>query len=381
MKIVFVSDQFYPRTSADSEQIISSLSALGEIADTTLLSATYRNSQADTQQIEDYYQKKCTFQLSFISHFFRNVRAFEKISFAIQSGFWLKKNAFDISYTRNIPVVITLILFTDIPIVFESYRPWPSRNFISKWFFKWLTRRAQFLGIILHSKFAAQSFLNVGFDSKQLLIAHNAFSMDDYKYEDKTSIRKRYQLPTDQMIITYSGRVNKRKGVDKIFSLAKKFKGSLFLIVGSEREGEIEEKAKSFNNIRVFKWLPKKEVFSLLLASDILYIPPTTKARDKAKNTVLPLKTFMYKASGVPILGPDMKDIREVLTHDKNALLVEPDNFNSEIKGLEVLKSDKDLRVRLGNQAKKEMKELTWTKRAQKILNFIETRSGTIYHN
>lgn len=378
MKVVFVSDQFYPRTSADSEQIISSLSALGEIADVTLLSASYIGKETNIEAIEKYYETKCTFNLRFITHYFKNIRALEKISFAVSCGLKLRKSAFDVSYTRNIPVLISLIFFTKNPIVFESYRPWPSRNFISKWFFKWVAKKAQLLGVVLHSKFAGQSFSDVGFNSENLLIAHNAFSVDNYKHGNKKAIRTKYQLPQDKVIITYSGRVNKNKGVDRIFHLAEEFKEASFLIIGSEKEGEIEIKAKSFNNVRIIEWLPRKEVFSLLIASDILYIPPTTKARDKAKNTVLPLKTFMYKASGVPILGPDMEDIKEVLTHENNAILVEPDNYDAEIEGLNALIQNSNVRKKIGDKAKLEMEDLTWENRAKKILTFIRTRMRSI---
>ena len=378
MKVIFVSDQFYPRTSADSEQIISSLSALGEIADVTLLSASYIGKETNMEAIEKYYETKCTFNLRFITHYFKNIRALEKISFAVSCGLKLRKNAFNVSYTRNIPVLISLIFFTKNPIVFESYRPWPSRNFISKCFFKWVAKKAQLLGVVLHSKFAGQSFSDVGFTSENLLIAHNAFSVDNYKYGNKKAIRTKYQLPQDKVIITYSGRVNKNKGVDRIFRLAEEFKEALFLIIGSEKEGEIEIKAKSFNNVRIIEWLPRKEVFSLLIASDILYIPPTTKARDKAKNTVLPLKTFMYKASGVPILGPDMEDIKEVLTHENNAILVEPDSYDAELKGVNTLIQNSEVRKKIGDQSKLEMEDLTWKNRAKKILTFIRTRMRSI---
>ena len=374
MKIAFISDQFYPRTSADAEQIVSSLSALGKIADTTLISAAYQTKETTKQELAEYYQKEITFNLFFVKHAFKNIRGIEKISFAIRSRYFLKKLKYDLVYTRNIPVLISVLLFTKYPILFESYRPWPNRNWLAKVLFTYLAKKERVLGVILHSKFAGVSFNKVGFSDKKLKVAHNAFSMSNYKVASRTEILSKYKIPVDRAIITYSGRVSTNKGVDRIFKLAGVFHQVNFVIIGSEKEGEIEKRAKDFSNVYIIKWIPKKEVFSLLAASDILYIPPTRTARDKARNTVLPLKTFLYKAAGKAILAPDMEDIKEILRHSENAFLVEPDNDDLEILAIKELLEDTSLRKKLGATAKEEMKFLTWDKRAEKILKFVKEK-------
>lgn len=374
-KITFISDQFFPRTSADSEQIISSLSALGKLFDVTLVSAKYHfKEQVSKNALEDYYNQEVSFKLRFIPHFIKNIRGIEKISFAIRAVRVAKKLNAETVYTRNIPVVISVLLFSKLPIIFESYRPWPSRNIMSKWFFKKLTNLNRFIGIVLHSNFAAKSFKKVGFSDKKLLIAHNAVNIDVYDVESSEETRKKFKLPLDKMIVTYSGRVSVSKGLMRIFDLAKVFTDLLFLIVGSEETGVIEKKAREFSNIKIIKWQDKKTVFNLLKASDILYIPNSLQAREKAQNTVLPLKTFLYKASGVPIIAPDIEDVAEVLTHLETAFLVEVDNLEKEIGGFERLTRDKELRQQIGENAMKEMEESTWDKRAENIQSFIINR-------
>ncbi len=374
MKIIFISDQFFPRTSADSEQIVSSLSALGKKAEVTLLSAGYFFKKLpEIKELEEFYHKKCTFSLDFVKHFFPSIRGIEKISFAIRAAFKIRKRSIDIAYTRNIPIVIAILFFTKVPIVFESYRPWPSRNIISNWFFKRMAKSEKFLGVVLHSKFAGNSFSEVGFKNSELLLAHNAFDFESYdSTSDPKHIREKYNIPLTSFLVTYTGRVNKAKGVDRLFHLAEEFPKITFLIVGSEKEGEIEKKAAKYPNISILGWKNKKEVFQILRASDVLYIPTSTQARDVHGNTVLPLKTFIYKASGTSILAPDMQDIREVLTHNENAYLVSPDNFEEEKKGLKKLIKNEDLRFRIAEKAKEEMRLITWEKRAEKILKFIE---------
>lgn len=373
MRITFISDQFFPRTSADSEQIISSLSALEKHSKIRLLSASYISKKYPTKkELELYYGRECNFELSFIDHLFKNIRGLEKISFAISAAFKVRKSDCELVYTRNIPVVLSILCFTKLPILFESYRPWPSRNFLSRLLFKWLSNKKRFLGVILHSKFAKKSFIDAGFKEENLIVAHNAFDFNLYEETDRTEIREKFDLPKDKILTTYSGRVNEKKGLLRLLELAKNFPQQFFLIIGSEKEGLIEEKSAKIENIKVLKWQDRNTVFSLLKASDILYLPPTLIARDVSKNTVLPIKTFLYKASGTAIFGPDAEDIKEVLTHMENAYLVKPDDTESEYNGFEELLADKDLREKLGSNAKQDMLESTWSNRAMSILEFIK---------
>ncbi len=379
MNIFFLSDQFFPRTSADSEQIVSSLSGLSVANNVTLVSAKYRkNLPVSLSELNAYYKTNGHFNLDFVSHWFKYLRGIEKVLFAWSVVKSLKQSKADIVITRNIPILISVLLRTNIPIAFESYRPWPSRNVFAKKFFERLAKKKQFQGIILHSKFAGNSFKKVGFTEDNLLVAHNAFDTKDFYIEglSLSEIRAKYDLPKEKLIVTYSGRVSPQKGLFRLIELAKAFPETLFLIIGVEGagEGEVEKSARSLANIKLIGWLDRRELFQILRASDVLYIPTSLMAREQSGNTVLPLKTFMYKASGTAILAPDIDDIKEVLTHSKNAFLVQPDSFEDEIKGMNDLISDKNLRSILGQTAKEEMEKLTWEHRGQLITDFLQSR-------
>lgn len=374
MNITFISDQFYPRTSADSEQIVSSLTALNSLANVTLLSAKYAyRKEITNQDLKAYYGKNSEFNLSFINHLIPNIRGIEKLTFAIRSALKIKNSQCELVYTRNIPILISVLMFTSIPIVFETYRPWPNQNKLSHYFFSKISRVKKVIGIVLHSEFAKKSFLEVGFSASKLLVAHNAFDLKEYDVVDPVEVRRTYSLPEDKLITVYSGRVNNEKGLQRMLSLAGRFKDTFFLIVGSEGEGDIEKEAKIHDNVKVLGWMDKKAVFSILQASDILYIPPTLMAREVSKNTVLPLKTFIYKAAGRAILAPNSEDLCEVLTHNETAFLVDPDNDDEENKAFSTLINDNKLRDSLGKAAKEEMTELTWKNRATGIYNFIRS--------
>tara|TARA_R110002096_G_scaffold78670_6_gene185091 strand:+ start:2959 stop:4113 length:1155 start_codon:yes stop_codon:yes gene_type:complete len=379
MNIYFLSDQFFPRTSADSEQIVSSLSGLAVSNQITLVSSKYKSSSSlSINELNAYYKTKGKFNLEFVSYWFSSIRGIEKILFAWSSIKFLKQSKPDVVITRNIPVLMMVLFRTNIPVAFESYRPWPSRNIFAKKFFQRLAKKNQLLGIILHSKFAGESFKSVGFTEQSLLVAHNAFDSKDFYIEGLSlvQIREKYDLPKDKFIVTYSGRVSPQKGLFRLIKLAQVFPEVLFVIIGVEGEGEgdVENEARNLDNIKLVGWLDRRELFQILRASDVLYIPTSLMAREKAGNTVLPLKTFMYKASGTAILGPDIDDVKEVLTHSENAFLVQPDSFEDEKNGLKELISDMNLRITLGEKAKEEMDILTWENRGQLITSFLQNR-------
>lgn len=378
MKILYISDQFLPATSADTEQYVNMVSAMSSQANIELLTASYRyQSPPKLKEIQDYYLVDGHFDMDFIRHWFPNIRGAEKMNFAISAALRVRNDVnTDVVYTRNIPVLIAVLSLTDKPVLFETFRPWPERNLQSRQFFKKMAEHPRFLGIVLHSEFAKQAYLNIGFKEKKLLVAHNAFRSDffDQISSNRKALRDELALPSDSMIVTYTGRIKVKKGLNHFLKLAEQFPEVYFLMVGSEGRGAIEVKAEQLSNVGVVGWQDKASTARYIEASDILYIPTSTVAREKAMNTVLPLKTFIYKASGKPILAPDMQDIREVLTDHKTALLVEPDNDEAASVALQTLIRDPELRDRLGSQARLEMEELSWQNRAQKVLGFIKNR-------
>jgi len=83
-----------------------------------------------------------------------------------------------------------------------------------------------------------------------------------------------------------------------------------------------------------------------------------------------PLKLFEYMALGRAIVAPDQPNIREVLTHEDNALLFQPDSTADFIRQIQRLCEDAALRRRLGKQAEHAIEErgYTWDDNARRVL-------------
>ncbi|MBI0537866.1 glycosyltransferase family 1 protein [Roseomonas sp. KE2513] len=94
-----------------------------------------------------------------------------------------------------------------------------------------------------------------------------------------------------------------------------------------------------------------------------------------------PLKVFEYMAAGRAIVAPDQPNLREVLEHERTALLFDPADEGAMWGAIARLAADPALRARLGTAARAEVlrRDLTWTGNARRVVALAEDlrRRGT----
>jgi glycosyltransferase involved in cell wall biosynthesis len=149
-----------------------------------------------------------------------------------------------------------------------------------------------------------------------------------------------------------------------------------FVLVGSEGEGEIERAAGRLANVDIRPWAEPDALPLWLQAADILVIPPSSAPLRRFGDCVLPLKTFAYLAAGRPILAPASPDTAELLRDGETARLVPPDDPAAAAEALAALVADEKLRCKLSERAAALAETLTWDRRAEKILGFLEAGLG-----
>ena len=88
-----------------------------------------------------------------------------------------------------------------------------------------------------------------------------------------------------------------------------------------------------------------------------------------------PLKIFDYMAAGRAIVAPDQPNIREILTHERTALLFDPDAPGAMWEAVARLIDDAPLRTRLGAAARAELeaRDYTWRGNARRVAGIAET--------
>ena len=82
-----------------------------------------------------------------------------------------------------------------------------------------------------------------------------------------------------------------------------------------------------------------------------------------------PLKVFEYMAAGRAIVAPDQTNMREVLEHDRTALLFDPEDPSAQWAAVLRLASDSALRARLGAAARAKLllRDYTWSGNARRV--------------
>jgi glycosyltransferase involved in cell wall biosynthesis len=148
----------------------------------------------------------------------------------------------------------------------------------------------------------------------------------------------------------------------------------MFILVGSSGSGPIETSAKDVTNIRVVPFQAPDTLRHYIYAADVLLIPPSWQPLAEFGSTVLPLKLFLYMASGRPILAGETPDVGEVLTHGDTAFLCRPDDPDALVAGIAALTSDEALSRQLGQRAQEASHDFTWQARANTIAALVLDR-------
>ncbi len=280
----------------------------------------------------------------------------------------------DLIYTRNLWVAWTATLFGR-KVVFDHYRPWPDQvPPLRRWLYA-LNCDRNFLLNICHSNYTRAAYLDLGVPPDKLHCVRNGFAPRHLQPPIATPVAKRaIGIPQHARTVIYTGRLNHKKGLGLVMEAAARLPDLLFILVGSQGHGPIEMMAAAIPNVRIIAWQSPEALAGYISAADILLIPPSSEPLEKFGSTVLPLKIFLYMASGRAILAGDTPDVREVLRHRENAFLCRPDRVESLVAGLRTLIDDDALAATLAAAASRDSVDLTWEARARQIADIATDR-------
>lgn len=278
----------------------------------------------------------------------------------------------DLVYTRNLWVAWMSVIYGQ-RVVFDHYRPWPDQiPPLQRWLYKLFTH-PRFLGSVCHSEYTRQKYIELGVPPEKLRCIHNGFEPRRFQAPIPLGeAKKLIGVAEDAKTVVYTGRVNHKKGLELVIEAAKRLPGLTFLFVGSYGEGPVEALARQVPNIAIVPWQTEATLGRYIHAADVLLIPPSFQPLAKFGTTVLPLKLFFYLGSGRPILAGNTPDVSEVLKHNENALLCEPDSLEALVAGLKALTEDDALAARLSAGAREDSRNYTWGARAEKIFATVQ---------
>jgi glycosyltransferase involved in cell wall biosynthesis len=182
--------------------------------------------------------------------------------------------------------------------------------------------------------------------------------------------------------VGYAGHLYAWKGVDVLLEALAQVPGVRCLIAGGhDKEPDLARlqalaaRLGVESRVTFTGHLPPSDVPGVLARADILALPNPASAI--STHATSPLKLFEYMAAGKAIVASNLPAIREVLTHDVNALLVTPGDPGALAAAIRRLAGDPLLRETLAAAARTVVAEYSWDRRAERLeALFTEVRAS-----
>jgi len=382
-KISIIASERFPHHDTNTQQVVKNASAYHaagipvELVLPSQAKGLFDKNSTLAQRVREYYNIPNGLKIrEFTTIPASNLRLekfFHSIFATLDAVF---RKDIDIIYTRNKVTALAAFLFGK-KTIFETYRrlgdEYPNLlGLLAK-----RANRKAFLGMVLHSQVAADSMLKVGFPKEKLFVLHNGYDQQDMQpVLSKKEARSRLGLPQDEKYVVYTGNMQKNKCIEILMDIALHLPKIKFLLVGGREEDldRLKEYGGSIgvtDNILFTGRKPISVVSEYLYAADALIIPPVAAPLMKFGRTVLPFKIFPYLAARRPIIAPDLDDMRELLHHEENALLVEPDSPECSAEVIGELLENEELQYRLAKGAERTSTRLTWQERGIKFRNWL----------
>ena len=224
------------------------------------------------------------------------------------------------------------------------------------------------------TSFIKNKFVEWGAPEDKIIVAPDAVDLSAFKnLPSPKECRRKFNLPEDVWLVGYIGRfesIGREKGVGILAEAVRQIpevdgRKVMLLAVGGPLP--MVEKYKNQQTI-FFDHQPAEDVPYWIKACDVVTIP--WQWTEFSAYYTSPLKLFEYMAADVPIIASDLPALREVL-NENNAVLVKAGDREALVVAIEKLLKNPDLSSKIAEQAKADVQQYTWEKRAQKILKLI----------
>jgi len=202
-----------------------------------------------------------------------------------------------------------------------------------------------------------------GVPQSRIRVVPNGIDLQDFPLEPSA------ELAGEQLVLGFVGFVRDWHGLDRVVRSLAAYRASRPLALhvvgdGPARAG-LEALAKELgvsSRVRFSGLTHRDAIPGMIGAFDIALQPASVPYAS-------PLKVFEYMAAGRAIIAPDQPNLREILEHERTALLFDPRDPDAMWNAVERLAADEALRRRLGKAARAEIlsRDLTWSGNARTV--------------
>ena len=231
--------------------------------------------------------------------------------------------------------------------------------------------------IFVVSEVERNNLLRAGVPDHKIVVNPNGVDVERFRPgAGGKDVRAELGVSFEEQLVGFVGTFGPWHGVmelAKAITLIPRAVPVKFLLVGAGKlKSEMEQMIlqAGFSDRVIFTGsVPHNHVAALLDACDILVAPHIPLA-DGSDFFGSPTKLFEYMATGKGIVASRLGQIGDVLTDEGTALLVEPGNLNELAESIIRLANSKELRERLGVNARRiAVEKFTWRHNALRVLD------------
>ncbi len=366
--VAYFSSAKIPSTAANSVHIMKMCNAFAQLGHKVTLFA-YVDKSFTVDEVMDTYQVEHRFNIVRLKQYRIPFYATINSLFGVFYACW--KLRADLIIGRDIKACyFTTLLKRNV--YFETHGPIVESGRLNHHIFKRLIRSKHLIKLVLITNSLRNYYANKypQVQNKILVIPDGA---DEVR---ENSITKIDIKKNDKLNVGYTGHLYPGKGMEIIANLVKLCPNVHFHVVGGKEEDIKRWKSAltTQKNITFHGFVNHKEVNNYISEFDIVLLPNQKVVGSNAGrdigNWTSPLKLFEYMAMGKPIICSDIAVLREVVIHNQNAILCDPENVTEWKKAMEFLRDNPRMAKKIGEFAKLDFKKnYSWARRAKKILD------------
>ena len=160
---------------------------------------------------------------------------------------------------------------------------------------------------------------------------------------NKNKMREMLKIPKNKKIVLFVGRLSHRKGIELIYSCAKKMPSVLFIIIGN---GPIKENIRNclFTGAKSHEEIPM-----WMAAADIFVLPSYSEG--------LPNALMEALSTGIPAIVTEIPGNLELVRDGETGFIVPVGDVNAIKEKISYLIKNEDILKRMGKEARKDMIE------------------------
>ncbi len=383
MKIALITNSRIPSLTANSIQAMKVAQALMQLGHDIKMFAPKEAPIANHQSLLTHYGLRLAPELELLP----SISRLKRFDFIVHAQRAAKRFGADLIYTW-LPQSAALGAWMGYPVVLEMHAD--NSGKLGVWWMRqfWNQKTPKVMTVTTSAlRKALERSTQFEFPNEALLLAPNGVELEKYAGLPSPAEARRQLNLKEGLTVGFTGHIYPGRGADLLFELARQMPAVNFLWVGGTPElvdfwrGKLSE--AGMTNVTMTGFVKHESIPLYQAAADVLLMPysrsiEASSGQDIAE-VINPMKMFEYMASGRGIVSADLDSIREIL-NEGNAVLVEPMEEGNREWGIgnwkaaiESLLADEPRRSALGAQARKDVAQLTWVKREERVMELFES--------